>query len=43
MGHSAEVNHRVYTKVIPDALRNAVEIVGGELLANCLHEPRFVN
>jgi integrase len=43
MGHSPEMNQSVYTKVIPDTLRSAVEIVGSELLANCLHQAKFVN
>ena len=43
MGHSPEINQRVYTKVEPDTLRSAVEVVGSELLANCLHQPNFVN
>jgi integrase len=43
MGHSPELNQTVYTKVIPSTLRDAVEVVGRELLANCLQRPNFVN
>jgi integrase len=43
MGHSPEMNQTVYTKVIPSTLRDAVEVVGRELLANCLQRPNFVN
>jgi integrase len=43
MGHSPEMNQNVYTKVVPDTLRNAVEVIGSELLANCLQRPNFVN
>lgn len=35
MGHSAEMNERVYTKVLPESLRRAVEVVGKDLLEDC--------
>jgi integrase len=35
MGNSAEINQQVYTKVLPETLRNAVEVVGNDLLGNC--------
>jgi hypothetical protein len=43
MGNSAEVNDRVYTKVLPDNLRFAVNIVGGELFSNCSVSCETVN
>ncbi len=35
MGNSAEVNQQVYTKVLPETLRYAVEVVGKELFSDC--------
>jgi hypothetical protein len=35
MGNSAEINQRVYTKVLPETLRYAVDVVGKELFSNC--------
>jgi hypothetical protein len=46
MGHSAEVNQTVYTKVVDESLRLAVERVGGELEQLCAEraqKPNFVN
>ena len=43
MGHGPEINQSVYTKVIPEALRNAVASVGSELFANCSQSPNWVN
>jgi hypothetical protein len=33
MGNSAEINQQVYTKVLPDSPRYAVEVAGGELFS----------
>ena len=41
MGHGPEINQNVYTKVIPDTLRKAVQSVGRELFANCSHMPNW--
>jgi len=39
IGHSAETNEQIYTKVLPDTLRDVVEIVGigdrSELVTDC--------
>jgi integrase len=43
VGNSAEVNSRVYTKTIADSLRNAVELVGETLCANCAPQSEMVN
>ena len=43
MGNSEEINSRIYTKVIPDTLRKAVETVGNELCANCAPQSETVN
>jgi integrase len=43
MGNSAEVNERIYTKVLPDSLRFAVDVVGGELFSNCSVTTETVN
>jgi integrase len=43
MGHGPEINQSVYTKVIPEALRNAVANLGSELFANCSQSPKWVN
>jgi integrase len=42
-GNSEEINSRIYTKVIPDSLRVAVQSVGSELFANCAQSPKLVN
>jgi len=41
MGNSAEVNERLYTRVLPDTLRYAVEAVGSELFSDCSVEFSF--
>jgi integrase len=41
MGHGPEINQTIYTKVIPDTLRKAVESVGSKLFANCSHGEKF--
>ena len=43
MGNSEQINTRIYTKVIPDTLRKAVETVGDELCANCALQSQTVN
>jgi integrase len=46
MGNSAEVNQQVYTKVLPETLRYAVDVVGNELFrlfSNCSVSPKLVN
>jgi integrase len=43
MGHGPEINQSVYTKVIPESLRNAVANVASELFANCSQSPKWVN
>ncbi len=43
MGNSEQINTRIYTKVIPDTLRKAVEMVGDELCANCALQSQTVN
>jgi hypothetical protein len=43
MGHGPEINQSVYTKVIPESLRNAVANVPSELFANCSQSPNWVN
>jgi integrase len=43
VGNSERVNSRVYTKTIADTLRNAVEIVGNELCADCAPASEMVN
>jgi len=43
MGNSAEVNERLYTKVLPDSLRYAVEAVGSELFSDCSVKSNTVN
>jgi len=43
MGNSAEVNQNVYTKVLPDSLRYAVDVVGSELFSNCSVSSETVN
>jgi len=35
MGNSAVINEEVYTKVLPESLRHAVEVVGRDLLGDC--------
>ncbi len=35
MGNSAEINQQVYTKVLPETLRYAVDVVGKELFSDC--------
>ena len=42
VGNSAEIN-QMYTKVIPDSVRNAVNVVADNLCAECAHEPDWVN
>ena len=34
MGHSAETNEQIYTKALPDTLRDVVEIVGKDLFGD---------
>jgi integrase len=47
MGHGPEVNQSVYTKIIPDALRNAAAEIGiglfAKLFANCSQSPKWLN
>ena len=43
VGNSERVNSQVYTKTIAESLRNAVEIVGNELCANCAPASEMVN
>ena len=43
MGNSAEVNQQVYTKVLPETLRYAVDVVGNELFSDCSVLPNTVN
>ena len=43
VGNSAEINQKMYTKVIPDSVRNAVQLVADNLCAECAHEPDWVN
>src|SRR5262249_1721278 len=42
-GNSEEINSRIYTKVIPDTLRAAVQSVGSELFAQCAQSSNAVN
>jgi integrase len=42
MGNSAEINQQVYTKVLPETSRNAVEVVGNDLLQNCSETPETI-
>jgi integrase len=44
MGNSAEINQQVYTKVLPETLRRAVEVVGQDLIgdgSNCSEIVQF--
>lgn len=43
MGHGPEINQNVYTKVIPESLRNAAASVASELFANCSQSPNWEN
>ena len=43
VGNSAEVNSHIYTKTTAETLRNAVEIVSGELCANCAPPSQMAN
>jgi len=43
MGNSAEINERIYTKVIPDSLRVASQRVGSQLYADCTQSPNRLN
>ena len=43
VGNSDAINSRIYTKTIPSTLRNAVEMVGNKLCANCAPQSEMVN
>jgi len=43
MGNSAEINQKVYTKVLPGTLRYAIDNVSSELFSDCSVSSKTVN
>ena len=43
MGNSAEINQQGYTKVLPETLRYAVDVVGKNCSVNCSVVTNSVN